>query len=67
MAQALRTPTTIVATVDDRVIPVHDIYRLQPHDNLKVHIHRVGGHMGFVDILPYRRWLPGAVLEELSE
>ncbi len=45
--------------------PVRDLYMLEQHEYLKVAIHPVGGHMGFVDIFPYRRWLPHAVLEEL--
>ncbi|MGL4650721.1 MAG: YheT family hydrolase [Caldilineaceae bacterium] len=63
----LRVATTVIAAADDRVIPVRDIYRLEPHDHLKVQIHRTGGHMGFVDIFPYRRWLPQAVLAELRD
>lgn len=64
-AARLRVPTAVIAAADDHVIPVRDIYRLEPHDCLTVQIHRTGGHMGFVDIFPYRRWLPQAVLDEL--
>ena len=65
-AAKLRVPTTIIAARNDAVIPVEDILALEPHESLKVTIHPTGGHMGFVDIFPYRRWLPGAVLAELN-
>lgn len=67
MAAGLRVPTTIIAARNDAVIPVEDICALLPHERLKVIIHATGGHMGFVDIFPFRRWLPGAVLAELEE
>lgn len=67
MLAALRQPTTIIASRDDAIIPVSDIESIEPHGNLRVDIQPTGGHMGFVDVFPYRRWLPEAVLREFTD
>jgi hypothetical protein len=60
-------PTTVIAAEDDAVIPVSDFREFTEHDYFHMHIHKTGGHMGFVDIFPYRRWLPTVVARELAE
>jgi predicted alpha/beta-fold hydrolase len=62
----LDVPTTIIAARDDLIIPVRDIEAFAESDVLRVFIHPTGGHMGFVDLLPYRRWLPDAVVAEVN-
>lgn len=67
MLALLRTPTTIIAARNDAIIPIEGIARLKPHENLQIKLQTTGGHMGFVDVFPYRRWLPGAVLMQLEQ
>jgi predicted alpha/beta-fold hydrolase len=67
MVTRIRVPTTIIAARDDAVIPLEDILALEPHDYLSVQVQPTGGHMGFVDLFPYRRWLPQAVISELRQ
>ncbi len=66
MAAALQVSTTIIAARNDAVIPIADIEAFEPTDHLDIQITETGGHMGFVDVFPYRRWLPGAILQELQ-
>ncbi len=66
MAASLTIPTSIVAAADDAVIPARHFLAFEPHDNLDITIYPTGGHMGFVDILPYRRILPDLVLSLLD-
>jgi predicted alpha/beta-fold hydrolase len=62
MVAALRTPTVILAAVDDPVISVADFAPLVGLNPLaRVHIQPYGGHVGFVDVFPWRRWLAGYV------
>jgi len=64
--EALRVPTSIVAARDDAVIPYEDINALGPQPYLDLRIQRYGGHVGFVDIFPFRHCLPQIVLELLT-
>lgn len=59
---SLTVRTTIVTAMNDAVIPVADLYALAPHPLLALRIHRTGGHMGFVDLFPYRHWLPQEIV-----
>jgi predicted alpha/beta-fold hydrolase len=64
---SLRTLTTIIAAVDDPIIPVSDFYAmadLSPY--VQLHLQPYGRHVGFVDILPFRRWIGEAVLTVLE-
>ena len=67
MMADLNNPITIITAVDDPVVPVADFYPfrdLTPH--LRVHIQPYGGHVGFVDILPFRLWSCEATLSILE-
>lgn len=66
MVASLQVPTTIIAARDDAVIPVEDILALPSSASVDIQICATGGHMGFVDVFPYRRRLPGIVLRELQ-
>jgi hypothetical protein len=63
--QTLTTPTLIITSANDRVVPVVDFYALQPHPLLTLQIHPNGGHVGYVDLFPLRHTLPGLLLEAL--
>lgn len=59
---SLTSPVTLVAAADDPIIPVADVYPLQGiSPQLRVSIQPHGGHVGFIDILPFRYWLADAV------
>jgi predicted alpha/beta-fold hydrolase len=67
MLASLQTPTTIIAAVDDPIIPISDFYALTDLSSyVQLHLQPYGGHVGFVDILPFRRWLGEAVLTVLE-
>lgn len=63
--ERITVKTTVIAAEDDYVIPVQDFYAIPKLPRVDVRIFRTGGHMGFVDVLPYRQWLPRAVLDLL--
>jgi len=52
----LKIPATIFISADDPVIPVEDYDVLSAHENLYVFRTEYGGHCGFVDLFPMRRW-----------
>lgn len=62
----LSVPTTLITAADDPVIPVVDFYALPRHPLLDVQIHRYGGHVGWVDINPFRYYVPRLLLEALK-
>ena len=67
MLTSLQSPTTIITAVDDPIVPVADFYalsNLSPY--LQLYLQPYGGHVGFVDILPLRRWIGEAVLTILE-
>jgi hypothetical protein len=68
MLADLGTPVTIITAADDPVVPVSDFYpffNLSPY--LQVYIQPYGGHVGFIDLFPVRRWIGQAVLAILEE
>ncbi len=57
MMAVLNSSVTIIPAADDPVIPITDFSNLQdlsPH--LHVHIQPYGGHVGFVEVFPFRLW-----------
>ncbi len=66
LLQRLTVPTTIIATADDTVIPVVDLQALPPHPLLDLQIYPVGGHVGFVDLFPFKHCLPDLLLAALA-
>ena len=63
----LTVPSHIITAADDAVIPVQDFYDLPPHPLLDLQIFPTGGHVGFMDILPFRHFLPGMLVELLDQ
>jgi uncharacterized protein len=68
MLATLQTPVTIITAVDDPVVPVSDFdaFRsLTPY--LQLSIQPYGGHVGFIDLFPFRRWVGQAALAVLEK
>lgn len=62
MLRVLTSPVTAIPTADDPVIPISDFYNLRNlTPNLQVHIQLHGGHVGFVELFPFRLWSCKAV------
>jgi len=68
MMATLQTPVTIITAVDDPVVPVSDFdafRNLTPY--LQLYIQPYGGHVGFIDLFPFRRWVGQAALAVLEK
>jgi predicted alpha/beta-fold hydrolase len=63
----LTVPVQIITAADDPVIPVEDFYELAPDPLLAVDIQPAGGHVGFVDLFPFRHRLPEMILDLLGQ
>ncbi len=63
----LNVPTTIIHAANDGVIPVVDFHALEPHPLLDVQVHPSGGHVGFIDLFPFRHMLPKLVLSAIAK
>lgn len=63
----LAVPTTVITAQNDAVIPPVDFYAIQPHPLLDLRVFPSGGHVGFVDIFPYRHLLPSMALEIMEQ
>ncbi len=62
----LRVPATVLAALDDPIIPAHDLQRLAATPHLKLVVTPRGGHMGFM-VTPWREsWVNDFVLRELG-
>ncbi len=61
---------TIIAAEDDPIVPIHDIYGLKENRYLQLSIQKYGGHCGFIDFFPFRRWYEreiGQILRQQEE
>ncbi|HZF17166.1 MAG TPA: alpha/beta fold hydrolase [Steroidobacteraceae bacterium] len=63
---ALTTPTRIIASADDPIIPVADLERLAPSPALRMTVSEHGGHCGFVLRANGSSWIADEVLRELD-
>ncbi|PKN10967.1 MAG: hypothetical protein CVU70_01290 [Deltaproteobacteria bacterium HGW-Deltaproteobacteria-5] len=54
--QNLNIPVDIFISADDPVIPPDDYELLHENSFLKISREQYGGHCGFIDLFPYRRW-----------
>lgn len=54
--QNLNIPVSIFIAEDDPVIPLEDFRKLHENDYVQIYRQKFGGHCGFLDILPFRRW-----------
>lgn len=67
MLSTLQTPLSLISSRDDPVVPVSTLY---PFANLtpwlQLYLQPYGGHVGFIDLFPFRRWVAQAVLAILT-
>ncbi len=63
---ALATPTTIITSLDDPIIPAGGLERLAHPPALRIVITRFGGHCGFLERLTGPTWVERRVLAELD-
>jgi predicted alpha/beta-fold hydrolase len=63
---AMAKPAYLIATEDDPIIPVDDLKRIDPVENLQIETHRYGGHCGFIDNLAGRSWIEGRIIRILQ-
>ncbi len=63
--QNLNLPVRIFIAEDDPVIPLEDFQSLSENDFLKISRQPFGGHCGFIDLFPYRRWYNEKISETL--
>ena len=54
--QNLNIPVNIFISADDPVIPPDDYELLHESGFLKIAREKYGGHCGFIDLFPYKRW-----------
>lgn len=67
MLADLQTPVTIITASDDPIVPVSDFTGLADLNPwLKLYIQTYGGHVGFIDLFPFRRWIGQAALTILE-
>jgi predicted alpha/beta-fold hydrolase len=59
----LTAPAYLIASEDDPIIPVADIARIDPIENLHIETHRHGGHCGFIENLTARSWVERRIVE----
>ena len=63
----LAVPSTVLAALDDPMIPAADLGRLAPSPALQVVTTEHGGHCGFLERLHAPPWVDPFVLAELAE
>jgi len=63
--QSLNIPVQIFIAADDPVIPPEDFNTLDENEYLKISRQTYGGHCGFIDLFPYRRWHQERIAEAL--
>lgn len=66
-AAELRVPTTILASVDDPVIPAEDIAALADSAHLTRNLFEWGGHAGLIGWPPLRHHMPRIILSILEQ
>ncbi len=62
----LTVPTTVIAALDDPIIPARDLDRLAPSPALRVVVTRRGGHCGFFERLSGWTWAERKAAAELD-
>jgi len=62
----LSSPTYLIATQDDPIIPVDDLQRIAPNEHLRIEIARHGGHCGFIEDLTANSWVERRISQILQ-
>jgi hypothetical protein len=52
----LSIPVTIIASEDDPIVPIHDVYGLKENSYLHLSLQTYGGHCGFINFCPFECW-----------
>lgn len=60
-------PVTVVTAADDPVVPVEDFYRTKTHRNVRLIVHRYGGHCGFLTGPRLSSWVENRMAAEFGE
>lgn len=60
---ALAMPAYLIAAEDDPIIPVDDLKRIDPVEDLKIETYRHGGHCGFIENLAAHSWVEGRIVQ----
>ena len=63
---ALAMPAYLIAAEDDPIIPIDDLKRIDPIENLHIETCRHGGHCGFIENLAAHSWVETRMLEILE-
>ena len=63
---SMAMPAHLIAAEDDPIIPIDDLNRIDPVENLQIETHRYGGHCGFIENLAARSWIEGRILRILQ-
>lgn len=64
---SMAMPAYLIAAEDDPIIPVDDLARIGPNENLHIETHRYGGHCGFLENLAARSWVENRMLELVEQ
>jgi len=64
--QNLNVPVKIYIAADDPVIPISDFQSLAANDYLSISQQFFGGHCGFIDLFPFRRWHQDRIAEIIT-
>lgn len=64
---SLAMPAYLIAAEDDPIIPVDDLRRIDPVENLHIETCRHGGHCGFIENLAARSWVEARMLQILEQ
>lgn len=64
---ALASPAYLIATQDDPIIPVADLARIDPIEQLHIETCRYGGHCGFIQNLAAHSWAEDRILQILQQ
>jgi uncharacterized protein len=59
----LASPTHLIASEDDPIIPVADIKRINCPEQLSIEVQRFGGHCGFIQNLAAHSWIEPRLVE----
>ena len=56
-------PTTIITAEDDPIVPIGTFtqFRTIDNPNFTLSVQKYGGHVGFVDVSPFHRWIGEAI------
>lgn len=63
----LAMPAYLIAAKDDPIIPIDDLKRIDPIENLHIEALRHGGHCGFIENLAAHSWVETRMLQILEQ